>query len=114
MEKTINFGHEWVKIDPPVTAVVGTIDDELVGEDIDPIFIGLSAMQLVNLDIKGRGGQYEKVHIDYKGKSVLAEIYNHPSSVREDVSQIGERIRISRHLAHQLGVRSGESVNLYK
>jgi len=124
------FGQTWYKLEQPVEAVVASIDDD--GYNSEIYRVGLSAVQMRNLDIDRRsepiskkdilkvvganskglldGQDFGNLNVGYDGKMISAQVYN----------AFGERslggcgIRISSILADDLKLKLEDKVSLSK
>jgi hypothetical protein len=96
------FGQGWDVLKTPVRAVVAAIDD-----DKHSLEIGLSAMQMRNLNLEGRVVG-PVVGVAYRGKELAVIAYNAFGN-----SAIGGAgIRVSTALARELGLELGVEVEL--
>lgn len=126
------FGKDWEVHHAPVTAIVGVVDDS--GENIPDPRIGLSAMQLKNLDLepldnKSQGQndtlwlkravvrntegltddrEYPMVLVGFKGKQVSSRVYN----AFGHLAMEGSNVRVSRKLIEDLGASIGSELKI--
>lgn len=98
------FGSTWNVLSQPVRAIVRIVDPGFLRREI-----GLSAMQLTNLDLTGQGS-YGNVVVAFADKSVSARAYN----AFGEKSLRGSGIRITSGVARRLGVHEGQMVELSK
>lgn len=121
------FGKEWGEQELPVVGVVGAVDDS--GIDSQENRIGLSAMQLTNLNMERRGEplnkgtlfravlrnregltddrEYGMVIVSFKGNQAFSDVYNAFGELSPDEAS---SIRVSRKLAEELGLKIGSVI----
>lgn len=97
--KEVYFGSSWGKLILPVRAKVGIIDTSPIPN------VGLSAMQLDNIDFNGK---YNAVVVGFTDKSVKAHVYNAWGLHAME----GDEVRISSALADELGCGINEYINI--
>lgn len=127
--KPNRFGKEWGKLDSPIAGTVGAIDDS--GDDAEENRIGLSAMQLDNLDLKRKNEitdteswitrqvlrntegltsdtEYGMVRVVFKKNQAFAQVYNAFGKLGFE----GPQVRVSSKLADELKLTVGSQIEI--
>lgn len=126
------FGKSWEKLPLPIEAIIAAIDSD--GYNSELYRIGLSAMQITNLDLlmmqpekiidesklitlmekckRGLldGNEYEGLIIEYENRQIRAKPYN-AHGLKKGINGCG--VRISSILAEELNLSLGDRVKLY-
>lgn len=122
------FGSTWDILDGPVEAVVGAIDRD--GDNIYRMQIGLSAMQMENLEIKTQspelnimslsfallanekgyndGQVFDNVRLAFEGREFVVHTYNAFGTLALSI----DKVRVSHKLADHLGLKVGSRIML--
>lgn len=123
------FGNGWGRIKQPAKGIVAAIDDD--GYNVELYRIGLSAMQIDNLEVERRskplngqtlmkavkanekglldGQDYGELIVKFKGQKKYAQVYN--AFGMRVIGGCG--VRVSSTLAEDLGLKLEDKVRLY-
>ena len=121
------FGKEWGRLESPVGATVGAIDDS--PESGQEVRVGLNAKQITNLGLEEFRSNVLNAHgvrrmvlrntegltddrvfplvrLEFEGKRVASAVYN----AFGKLSQEGSNVRVSKKLADDLGLSLGSNI----